>query len=277
MTNRIIFLLVTLFWMTMTYLLWRSEYVGHTELASNVPVEMVWRKILTAPDESALDILHNGKKMGYCRWAANVGQDQTANHVLSDEPPPDGMVPELTGYRLDLDGNVNMGEGANRLKFNFELRLSTNQTWQALDLRLNMRPTIWEVHSVASEQSIRLTTIEGKSQRTQQVFKFSDLQDPQALMQDLGVPAPLGMLGLMNYGIHPQNGETNLSSLDLGLKWNARSDWVPIGHTSVRAYRLEASLLERYRMRVVVSGVGEILQVELPDGWELVNDQLNSL
>ena len=49
------------------------------------------------------------------------------------------------------------------------------------------------------------------------------------------------------------------------------------GHTSVRAYRLEATVLDKYRMRVIVSRVGEILRVELPDGWELVNDQLITL
>ena len=63
----------------------------------------------------------------------------------------------------------------------------------------------------------------------------------------------------------------------LGLKWKARNDWIKIGHNSVRAYRLEASLFDRYRMLILVSGVGEILRVELPEGWELVNDQLMNL
>ncbi|HWF19280.1 MAG TPA: hypothetical protein VG754_08430 [Verrucomicrobiae bacterium] len=277
MTSRITFLLVALFWMTMTFLLWRSEYVGHTELGSSVPVELVWRKILTAPDDSGLEIMHNGKKLGYCGWAANVGQDQAAGKVLSDEVPPEGMVPELTSYRLNLKGNVAVNESGNRLKFDLEIRLTTNQVWQAFDLRLNLRPMVWEVHSVANEQKVRLVVIEGKGRRTEQVFKFSDLQDPQGLMQDLGVPAPLGLLGLMNAGILPKNGGTNTPSLDLGLDWKARNDWVSIGHTSVRAYRLEATLLERYRMRVIVSGVGEILRVDLPDGWELINDQFVNL
>jgi hypothetical protein len=52
---------------------------------------------------------------------------------------------------------------------------------------------------------------------------------------------------------------------------------VPIGHTSVRAYRLDATLLDSYRMYVVVSGVGEILRIDLPDGWVLLNDDLFSL
>jgi hypothetical protein len=276
MTSRIAFLIVALFWMTMTYLLWRSEYVGHNEVGSSVPVEMVWRKILTAPDDSTLDILHNDKKLGSCNWAANIGQDLAAGRIISDDAPPDGMVPVLTGYRLNLKGSVAIDQGA-RLKFTSELRLSTNQDWQSFDVQLNMRPTIWEVHTAASEKTVHLVMLEGKGRRTEQVLKYSDLQDPQTLMQDLGVPAPLGMLGLMNAGILTPKGGTNLSSMDLGLQWTARNDWVTIGHTAVRAYRLEATVLDRYRMRVVVSPVGEILRVDLPDGWQLVNDQFLNL
>lgn len=275
MTSRITFLLIALFWMTMTYLLWRSEYVGHNEVGSSVPVDLVWRKILTAPDNSSMEILHNGRKLGYCRWAANIGQDLTAGRMLSDDASPEDMVQELSNYRLNLEGNVALLDAANRLKFDLEISLNTNQAWQAFDLRLNLRPTIWEVHSVASEQTARLIVVEGKGKRTEQVFKFSDLQNPQALMQDFGLAAPLGLLGMMSPAAHPQKGAP--PSLGLGLNWKARNDWISIGHTSVRAYRLEATVLERYRMRIIVSGVGEILQVDLPDGWQLVNDQFITL
>ncbi len=61
------------------------------------------------------------------------------------------------------------------------------------------------------------------------------------------------------------------------VTWKARNDWVVMGHTSVRAYRLEATLFDRFRMMIIVSRVGEILRVELPDGWQLINDQLYSL
>lgn len=276
MTSRITFLVITLFWMTMTYLLWRSEYVGHNEVGSSVPVELVWKKILTAPDDSALEILHNGKKLGYCRWAANIGEDQAVGRILSDDAPEEGATPVLSNYRLNFTGNVVMKDVGSRLKFDLEIRLATNEVWQGFDLRLNMRPNIWEVHSVASEQTLKLAVIEGKGHRTEQVFKFSDLQNPQTLLQDLGVSPSLGLVGLMPPAARAQTAGAS-SPLELGLDWKARNDWIPIGHTSVRAYRLEATLLERYRMRVIVSGVGEILRVDLPDGWQLLNDQLISL
>jgi hypothetical protein len=45
----------------------------------------------------------------------------------------------------------------------------------------------------------------------------------------------------------------------------------------VRVYRLQARLLDRYQIVVVVSRVGEILRVELPNGLLLVNEALSTL
>ena len=42
----------------------------------------------------------------------------------------------------------------------------------------------------------------------------------------------------------------------------------------MRAYRLQARLLDRYQARIFVSRVGEILRVDLPDEVVLLNDQL---
>jgi hypothetical protein len=65
--------------------------------------------------------------------------------------------------------------------------------------------------------------------------------------------------------------------LSLGLVWEARTDWIAIGHASVRAYRLRARLFDRYEVVVTVSPVGEILRVELPGEWTLVNEQLGNM
>jgi hypothetical protein len=168
MTSRITFLVIALFWVTMTYLLWRSEYVGHNRMGSSVPVELVWRKILTAPDNSSLDILHNGKKVGYCRWTANIGEDAAVGRILTDEAPADGPAPALANYRLNLEGNVVLNDSGSRLRFDTEVRLTTNHVWQGLDVRLNMRPTVWEVHTIASEETVRFIT-QDKSGRYERV------------------------------------------------------------------------------------------------------------
>src|SRR5437762_6954267 len=106
MSSRLTFFFLALFWLTMNFFLWRSEFGGRNELPSAVPPEKVWDKILTAPDDSSLNIHYHGKKIGYCRWAANVGQEQATGKVVSEDFNPEGMVEKLSSYTLELDGSA---------------------------------------------------------------------------------------------------------------------------------------------------------------------------
>ena len=61
MSSRILFILIAGFWITMNFLLWRAEYSSQGG-GEEVPVKLVWRKILTAPDSSSLSIYQQGEK-----------------------------------------------------------------------------------------------------------------------------------------------------------------------------------------------------------------------
>ena len=52
MRPRLFLLGVTVFWLAMNYLLWQSQYGGHSLFGSALPAEVVWDKILNAPDNS---------------------------------------------------------------------------------------------------------------------------------------------------------------------------------------------------------------------------------
>ena len=65
MIPRITWLLIAAFWVAMNVLLWRSEYGTHSN-GIPVPLDLVWRKVLTAPDASSLTVYQNGKKTGFC-------------------------------------------------------------------------------------------------------------------------------------------------------------------------------------------------------------------
>jgi hypothetical protein len=269
---RIALAVVTLFWGTMTFLLWRAEYGDRNQAGNAVPLEVVWKKILTAPDNSTLDIYHKGKKAGFCRWAATVGEDPRARKGVVDGQPPEGMVTRPTGYRLDLDGNLNETEDISRVHFNLELKLSNPRAWQEFSLRANVERDLWELQLLESDQKIQLRTDIGGG-RTERTIPFADLRNPEALARDLGIALPLVLMGV------PQLAAKNpqAQSLSPAITWQARNDWITIGHTSARVYRLRAKLLDRFEMMVLVSPVGEILRVELPDGWVLVNDQVGTL
>jgi hypothetical protein len=281
MLSRITLLLLTLFWLTMSFLLWRSEYVGENQVGASVPVGVIWRKIRTAPDPSPLQILHNGVKVGYCKWASSVNQDIIKNKLLTDDATPDAAPPAKAAtqpnYRLNFDGNLALPNLPGRIQFESEIKLgSNNDTWDEFHFKVGLRPSVWEIHSKASEQTARLV-MDDHDGRFEHIFKFGDLQNPQTLMDEFNLPAQLGLLGML--APLPKKSPPGAAAdpglpPELGLQWTAHNDWVTIGHTSVRTFRLEATLLERYRMRIIVSRVGEILRVELPDGWELVNDQL---
>src|SRR5262245_44408715 len=114
MFNRVYFPLIVLFWVVMNVLLWRAEFGGGTEAVSSVSSEVVWQKILTAPDDSTLEITWNGKRIGYCRWVANVGEELATGKIASEDYTPEGMIRRLGRYTVDLEGNVLSGEPPTR-------------------------------------------------------------------------------------------------------------------------------------------------------------------
>src|SRR5579864_5555149 len=100
MVTRISLVALTAFWLTMNVLLWRAEYGGRPGMGSSVPVHVVWEKILTAPDSSSLTVFRQGKKIGFCHWITSVGED--LSKLSSNDMPPEGMVPKIVNYRLEL-------------------------------------------------------------------------------------------------------------------------------------------------------------------------------
>jgi len=272
MRYRLFFLTVTVFFVTMNVLLWRAEFGARSRYGAPVPAETVWEKVLTCPDNSYLEIRRKGAKIGRAVWSANIGEALSPSRVLNDELPPEGMIQQLAGYTLDFDGNLSLDE-LSRVRFNCNLKLGTNQTWQELALKVTLKPFAWSVHASEALQSVTLTA-EDDEGRNERVLSFADLQNPEKLLRDLGgatLPATLAAFGVRL----PQIGRTN--SVDVGLKWEARNDWLKVGRNPVRVYRLEARLFDLYRATLFVSPVGEILRVELPDEIVLLNDALINL
>jgi len=120
-------------------------------------------------------------------------------------------------------------------------------------------------------KTLHLKAVEGDA-TYDRVFKFRDLENPTALLQELAGPWAFGALEGIGLGNH----SSTATSTSLGIKWEASRDSIDVRHASVHAYRLRTRLLERYQIVIFVSRVGEILRVELPDQIVLTNDQLFS-
>jgi hypothetical protein len=173
-----------------------------------------------------------------------------------------------------VDGSLSLlPTGPNRLGFAFDIIFSTNRDWQQFKADFKFRPgrETWSLSSRASEKTLRFN-MDNQDENYSHVYKFSDLQNPQFVLNEFQLPIPPQLLDSLGL---PKPGQAAAPAL--GLAWEAHSDWVTFGHTSVRAYRLQAHLFDRFRIIVMVSQVGEILRVELPDDWVLVNAQLSEL
>src|ERR1017187_2221153 len=150
MISRGAFLLVAAFWVAMNVLLWRAEYGSHNG-GIPVPLDLVCRKILTAPDASSMSVYQDGQKMGFCEFSTSVEQEMAK--LDEDRPPPEGIVARA-GYKIRLVGNVSFGEFTNRIKFDGSVQFSSARAWRELNLRLSMHGVVVEIHSLATNQTV---------------------------------------------------------------------------------------------------------------------------
>jgi hypothetical protein len=271
MFKRAWFLAVTLFWVTMNVLLWRSEMSTGKDAGSPLPAAAVWERMITAPDDSTLDIYRRGTKIGYCRWIPRVDEEPTP--IVATEPAnadaPEGRVRRITGYTLTLDGNFLVGDEGQRLRFSGSVELDARQNWRKLSVRGTVRPNTVEVVADAAKETVTFR-MGDDPKAWQQTFAFKDLSQPEAVLNAFGVPLPPGTL----QSLMPGGRQLDPAKLSLGLNWEARSDWLKIGSTRTRVYRLKARLFDKYEATALISRVGEILRLELPESLILANDAL---
>jgi len=266
MIPRVTLLSITAFWVAMNVLLWRSEY-GSRGSGIPVPVDLVWRKILTAPDASSLTVYQDGQKTGFCMFSTSV--EQAMALLDEDKPPPEGIVTRA-GYQIRFDGNVSVGEFTNRLIFNGRVQFSSSRAWRELNLKLSSHAAVVEIHSIATNQTVHLK-INSDGVAIERDFTFADLQNPNTLLRTFAGDFGGGLLGNLDLPTIPQTPAT----LAGNLRWEAHHDRLMVGREPVSAYRLETRVLD-HPVVIYISTLGEILRVELPGGVTASLDQFGS-
>jgi hypothetical protein len=266
MRSKIFFAAIVVFWLAMNFLLWRSQAGAHSKIGSAIPAEIVWDKILTAPDNSSLDIYDHDKKIGFVQWVAKVGSaSQALNQSLAEDYAPDGLMPQPSGYELNLEGNTSVFS-SNRVRLEMHLRLSTNETWQDFRLTAKMRPMIWDIHAIAAARKIMLK-VNDDGGIWQKTLKFSDFEHPESLLEEFGASDALGFAGAATLPLEKEA----ITQAAAGLTWEAHEDWMKFGHSKVRVYRLETTFFGQH-LYIFTSRVGEILWVEAPNKLTLRNE-----
>ena len=246
----------------MNFLHWRAEYGSHGGEIS-VPLDLVWRKILTAPDVSSLTIHQDGRQSGFCEFSTSIEQEMAK---LDENSPPPEDVLARAGYEIRLNGNASLGDFTNRVRFDGRLQFSSARDWRELDLKISSRIATVEIHSLATNQNVHLK-ITSDGATIERDMTFADLQNPNALLRTFGG----GFFGGFNLPALPQAPGT--ASLAQNLQWQAHRERLLVNREPVSVYRLETQVLQN-KIVIYVSTLGEILSVELPggisaslDGW----------
>jgi hypothetical protein len=252
MTARLTFLGLIAFWVTMNALLWRAEF-GTRGGDMEVPFELVWRKILTAPDASSLSVYQNGERTGYCEFSTSVGQQMAT--LEEDKLPPEGLVARA-GYQIHLAGNVSLGDFTNRLKFDGKVLFNSARHWQELNLKLSTRLATIEIHSLATNQTahVKISSDAGALERD---LTFAELENPGAIVRVFAGNFADVLLGAVDLP------DFTAASSAQKIQWDARRTRVKIGSEAIPVYRIESNTLG-YTVAVDVSTLGEILRVTLP-------------
>jgi hypothetical protein len=255
MPARLLFLAIVAFWLTMNALLWRAEFGAHGD-DTPVPLQLVWQKILTAPDASMLSVYENGRRTGFCEFSTAAGQ-QLATYD-ADRPLPEGGATHA-GYQLHLNGNMAMGEFTNRLKFDGRANFGSLRQLTELDLTLAVRQAAIEIHSLVTNQTVHIKCSDAGTPFLERNLTFADLENPDVLVRSLAGDFADGWFGgIDGLGFLSANGVPKIS-------WSACRTRVKIGTEAVPIYRLETSVLG-HPVIVDISTLGEILSVKLPGG-----------
>ncbi|MGA2854689.1 MAG: hypothetical protein ABSE90_11250 [Verrucomicrobiota bacterium] len=255
--------LVTAFWVVMNVLLWRAEY-GSRNSGIQVPLDLVCRKILTAPDASSLSVYQDGQKIGFCEFSTSIQQEMA--NLDADNPPPEGLVASA-GYQIRLNGNVAIGDFTNRLKLDGRIQFSPRREWREVNLKLSTHSASVEIHSLATNQSVSVQ-ITSDGETDSRVFTFTDLQNPNTLLRILNDNTDGGFGSGFDLPVLP----SATAGFARNIPWEARRDRLMIGREAVSAYRLETRVLG-CPIVILVSTLGEILRVELPGGVTATLDE----
>jgi hypothetical protein len=252
MAARLTFLGIAIFWLTMNGLLWQAEY-GVRGGDAEVPLALVWRKILTTPDASSLTVFQHGERIGYCEFSTSVSREMA---TVDAESPMIGKQTPQAGYQIHLAGNIAYRDFSKRLKFDGDMQFNRLRQWREFHLKLNSRQNIIILHATATNEMLNLKMI-GEDSVLERDFTFAELKKPDFVLRSiLGDYADV-VLGVVDLP------DVQALSVPADPEWTAVRTRAKIGAETMPVYRLQTTLLG-HDITVNVSTLGEVLQVDLP-------------
>ncbi|MGB0579102.1 MAG: hypothetical protein ACPGVU_05305 [Limisphaerales bacterium] len=282
--------LITIFWLVMNVQLYRKDFQAADIAGGKVPMNLVWTKMLRSADDSFLYIFHGKKRLGDFRWSTDVVDfiaqnpdelEDDAEIDLTEEDTifmTDGMVLSPGNYNVEIrSGRINLREYGT---VNFEMlaNFSTNNTWSSFELTLRQRRKLVQFTANATNETITVTMNADGSEFLRELT-FDDARSPQKLAAAmLGDSPVMGFAGGLLAGLSTPETQQSFG-LDQMVKLamnslEARQDWLHVGHSRLRVYRISIRLPNQEEIAIQISRAGEIMRVKMPNGIELRNNRL---
>ena len=270
-------LLVTLgcFWLFMTWQLWRVEYAGQ-KLGAAVEIATVWDKIRRAPDDSHLQIVHvpSDKLLGELDWEPKVLTENTSQL--------EGQITRIDGYELEVDNGVFLLDAdQGQVRFDIELAMNSASAWQTV--RIDFRKLDAESNSdlylgasaTASNQVLNLG-LELQNFTNQIQMPLEDMRNPRKFSKAILALRGTGKIATITtlFAINKLLDEANLGSqlnFDFKLPRTAHLDRLPGVRSDIKVYRVDFEPLKGWPASAYINSTGEILLMQLPQGYELRN------
>src|SRR4051812_13347896 len=228
MLRKASFLLITVFWVIMNALLWREEFSSKSDLGAETPAGLVWEKILTSPDDSGLAVQFGKDRVGYVRWIPNIGEEEATGKTANENSEIEGRIKRLTGYTIHADGNFILPEERGRFRFDFHASFDAEHGWISWQLKSLQRPSSFSIAANRKTQMFEFSLGE-EPEAVRQSFRFADLRNSEKLLAELGAAGSLPFAA----GLIPPMAANSTNSLAIGLRWEARQDWLKMGHSRV--------------------------------------------
>jgi len=282
--------LITIFWLVMNVQLYRKDFQAADIAGGKVPMNLVWTKMLRSADDSFLYIVQGKRRLGDFRWSTDVVDfieqkpeelEEDAEIELSEEDSifmTEGMVLSPGNYNVEIrSGRVNLKDYG---LVNFEMlaNFSTNNTWSSFELSLRQKRKLVQFTANATNETITVKMNSEDSEFLRELT-FDDARSPQKLAAAmLGDSPVLGFAGGLLSGLStPQTQQAFGLDQMVKLAMNtleARQDWLHVGHSRLRVYRISIRLPDNEEIAIQISRAGEIMRVKMPNGIELRNNRL---
>lgn len=268
--------LITGFWLGMNLGLVRTELGSRTGAgAASVPVQAVLRKIVTAEEICPLEIRHQDRRIGFCKWTTGVMRDPAETE---GSPGQEGMVKRVLGYNINLDGNVDLTAIRTPMHFNFAMELAPQLTWRRVELTLRSAAGECRVGAESAAGQLWLAVAVPGLPTVTNTLRLAEARDPETVLGFVARAVPDSGQAALLPGVLAARGVDGFRGVDSDLArgqaaLRAYNSVLRVGSADVRVYVLELAVSGRERARAYVSRFGEILRVELPSQITLHNTE----